>query len=139
MAFSNIDLTTEDGARSAAEIGGLACFIAAALSILGAVLIAGVLGGTAAPAAWTFAIGAGIEAVLFAIAGFRLRAGRGLVWGSVAAAVITLELIGKMLAFSVIGIAINIPLLLAMLGGVRGAWALRRGKFDDGEAAAIFE
>ncbi|NWO96458.1 hypothetical protein GY976_25340, partial [Escherichia coli] len=50
MAFWNVDLTTEDGALGAAQLGGYACFVAAALSALALLMLGGLLGTRDAPA-----------------------------------------------------------------------------------------
>lgn len=139
MAMWTVDLTTQDGAESATQQGGLACFLAAGMSVLGAALMLGGFAGLGGPDPVLSAIGAGLEALFFVIAGFRLRAGKGMIWGSVAALVILVELAGKLLAFSVVGIFINVAVLIGMINGVRGAIALRRGDFDAEDAAAVFE
>jgi hypothetical protein len=43
MAMWNTDLTTEDGALGAAQMGGVACFVAAGLSVLSLVLMLGLI------------------------------------------------------------------------------------------------
>lgn len=142
MALWTDDLTTRDGALGAAQQGGFACFFQAGRCVLGAVMTAGLLAGAEAPDALYFAIGGGLEALVLVIAGFRLRAGRGLVWGGVAVALILVELLGKLAAFSLLhigGMLIDGLLMVAVINGLRGAWALRRDDFDPEETAAIFE
>jgi len=74
---------------------------------------------------------------LFVVTGLRLRSGKGAFWGSVTVAWLGLEVLGKLLAFSIPGLIINTVLLIVLINGVRGAWALRRGVGDD--AGATFE
>ncbi|MDH4744594.1 hypothetical protein OMP43_11255 [Sphingomonas sp. CBMAI 2297] len=139
MAFWKVDLTTEDGALGAAQLGGYACFVAAALSAFGLLIVGWYLGTPGAPAA-TMVLGvAAAETVLFAVAGFRLRAGRGLAWCSVAAFLLVLEFLGKLATLNIMGLVINAVLTIGVINGLRGARALRRNAFDGDEAAAIFE
>ena len=135
MAFWNIDLTTEDGDLGAASNGAYACFIAAVLTAISTFFLGGMASDTIAAGAMVVA---GVVAIgLFVIAGLRLRSGKGAFWGSVAVAWLGLEVLGKLLAFSIPGLIINIVLLIVLVNGVRGAWALRRGVGDD--ASATFE
>jgi hypothetical protein len=138
MAFWSVDLTTEDGALGAAQLGGYAGFVAAALGAFGLVMM---LGSSAmlSAAALGMLVAGGVELLVFLAAGFRLRMGRGLIWGSVAALLLLIELLAKVAVLSVPGIIIDVVLLIGMVNGLRGALALRRGLFDSGEAAAIFE
>lgn len=139
MALWTVDLTTQDGAEGAAQQGGFACLLAAALGVIGLLFLWGALLGLD-PRALGYVLGPALaEIAIFVIAGFRLRAGRGLVWGGVAAFVLLLELLAKIAAFNIIGLVINSVLLMGTLNGLRGAWALRRGFVDTEEAAAIFE
>ncbi|MDB5675591.1 MAG: hypothetical protein JWM65_2573 [Sphingomonas bacterium] len=139
MAVWNIDLTTEDGALSAAQIGGFACFIAAVLGLIGAAayFAAGASSGRSMIALAGASAGLA-EVALFTVAGFRLRSGRGLVWGSAAAIVMAIEFAMKVALFSVIGMLINGFLLLAMINGIRGAIALRRIAATPEDVAEIF-
>ena len=138
MAIWNTDLTTEDGALGAAQMGGAACFVAAGLSLLSLVLMLGMIRtGAAAPLVGLAAL---IEAGLFLVAGFRLRAGKGVAWGGAAVAMLALELLFKLVALAIsIGLLINVILLIFTINGIRGALALRKGAFDAEEVAAIFE
>ena len=140
MALWNVDLTTEDGALGAAQMGGFACFVAAVLSLLGvaALFVMGTVGGlsTMVLAGAAFAMA---EVALFAIAGLRLRGGKGEVWGYAAAIVLAIELLVKIAAVSFIGIMINIILLIALGNGIRGARALRRLGMGADEVATIFK
>ncbi|NWP29060.1 hypothetical protein GY984_25525, partial [Escherichia coli] len=69
---------------------------------------------------------AAAEMVIFAVAGFRLHAGRGLVWGGVAALLLVLEVLGKLAMLNIMGLVINAVLTIGVINGLRGARALRR-------------
>jgi hypothetical protein len=87
------------------------------------------------PAEATVAMFGGLtEAVIGTIAGFRLRAGAGLVWGGATLILVALELIGKMVELRLSGLAIGIVVAIYLGNGVRGAYALRRGGFGEDEA-----
>lgn len=136
MSFWKIDLTTEDGAANAAATGGMACFVAAGLTALGAVFFAGAAG-TVEERIGVLAV-AGASIVIFLAAGWRLRGGKGAFWGGAAAALLVLEIISKLITLTgLFGLLINVILLIVVANGVRGAWALRKG-FDEG-AAEVFE
>lgn len=137
MAFWSIDLTTEDGAVGAARMGGAACFVTAGLTVLGLVMILGLAPDKGAALAAVPGIAA--EFLIFVVAGFRLRAGRGLVWGSVAALVLVLEIAAKAITFTApFGIVLNVVLLILIANGLRAAWALRKGIADPEAEAEIF-
>lgn len=135
MAFWNIDLTTEDGALGAASNGAYACFIAAVLTAISGFIFGGLASDTIARGAT--AILAVLNIGLFVITGLRLRRGKGAFWGSVAVAWLSLEMLSKLLAVAIPGLIISAVLLIVVINGVRGAWALRRGIVDD--AGATFE
>lgn len=139
MAFWNIDLTTEDGALSAAQIGGFACLVAAGLGMIGTALLLGLMVSSAVSMA---ALGVGAlalaEIILFTSAGFRLRAGKGVVWGSAVAITLAIELVFKVATVAIVGIMIDGILLVAVITGIRGAMALRRIALTPEEAAEIF-
>ena len=71
--------------------------------------------------------GAGLEFVVAMIAGVRLQWGKGAYWGMATAVLAALELIGKIVAQSVIGVLIGGLVLVFIINGVRGALALKRG------------
>lgn len=135
MSFWKIDLTTEDGAANAAATGGMASFIAAGLTVLGGALLAGAAGaGVERVAVLAFA---GVSTIIYLIAGWRLRGGKGAFWGGGAAALLLIEALTKLVMLSLFGLLINVILLIVIANGVRGAWALRKG-FDE-DAAEVFE
>jgi len=137
MSVWNVDLTTEDGALSAIQNGTLACFIAGALSVLGAIFIYATNGPN--PAAIASMAIAAIELVIYIVAGLRFRAHKGVVWGSGAAVLLVLEILAKVATFTgIAGIVINAALLMAIISGVRGARALGRANLSATDAAEIF-
>ena len=139
MAVWNVDLTTEDGAFSAAQIGGLACFIAAALALFGAAMILGLGAGSGAVRAALFDASAMlVEIVLFVVAGLRLRAGKGSIWGSIAAMALVIELVVKLATFAIVGVLIDALLLIVVINGLRGVRALGRIDLRPADAAEIF-
>ena len=137
MSFWKIDLTTEDGAANAAATGGAACFAAGGLTVLGGILFA-----STAPNAEErigVLVVAGLSLIVFLVAGWRLRGGKGAVWGAIAAALLALEIITKLITLSGIGgLIINLVLLILVTNGEGRAWALPKGSFDDA-TAEIFE
>lgn len=137
MGFWSVDLTTEDGAVGAARLGGAACFVTAGLTALSFVIIVGLAPDKAA--ALGAAPGMAVEFLIFLAAGFRLRAGGGLVWGIAAALVMVIEIVAKLIVFTgPFGILINAVLLVLIVNGVRAAWALRKGIVDPEAEAEIF-
>ncbi|WP_423604077.1 hypothetical protein [Sphingomonas sp. MS122] len=137
MSFWKIDLTTEDGAANAAATGGMACFIAAGLTLLGAVFIFGAVRiGVQAPIVLGFAA---VSIVIYLVAGWRLRGGKGAFWGGAATALLVLEALSRLIALTgLFGLVINVILVIVIANGVRGAWAMRKGGFDQ-DAAEVFE
>jgi hypothetical protein len=136
MALWDLDLTTEDGAIGAAQAGGLAAFIAGLLTGLTLVTTADLMRtGAVTP---LFGLITLIQAALYIVAGLRLRAGKGLVWGSIAALLLGLTLAGNLISVAIGGIIINGILIVVLVNGLRGAWALRAGKFDAEATAEIF-
>ncbi len=133
----NPDLSTRMGAESAADMGGLACFFYAALSGIGMAISAGSLGYDSAIGIASLAILA-VQAVLAIAAGLRLRAGKGAFLASAVFAIMVLEVTGKLIGLAIgVGLIFNVILLIITLQGVRGAFALRKGDFDDEDAEAF--
>lgn len=138
MAFSDdkrrfwqIDLTTRAGARSAAYQGSIACFFFCGMGVLGA-LFWGASAGISTTQGLSLVGGATFEAVVGLIAGLRLRAGKGAYWGMAVVALAALELIGKVLAISIMGIALTGIIVVMTVQGVRGALALKNiPSFED--------
>lgn len=138
MSLWKIDLTTEDGAANAAATGGMACFVMAGLSVLGVAILAGT--GIFSAAARMGVLGYGAASVLvFLAAGWRLRSGKGAFWGIAAALLLVIEIVSKLVTMSGIGfLIVNVIVLIVVVNGVRGAWALRKGGFDE-DAVEVFE
>ena len=112
----------------------------AGLAVLGAVVMGG-LTGLDTPEGMGIALTAGAEAVVGLIAGFRFRAGKGAFWGMAAAALLTIEMVYKVISLAIGGgLVINAVLLVCLVQGIRGAMALRSTStlFED-DASEVFE
>ncbi len=134
MAMWDVDLTTRMGANTATRMGGIAAFVLAGLGVAGAlVYVFGVLNTDPAQVAG-FVVGGLTEAVIGIVAGFRLRAGKGLVWGGLALVLAGLELIGKVVELHLGGLFIGAAVTVYLFNGVRGAYVLRQGRFAEDEA-----
>jgi hypothetical protein len=130
--FWQVDLSSRAGARGASYQGGLACFIFCAMSVIGFFLLGG-MAGYSTPEGLQVMTGAGLEFAVALVAGLRLRAGKGAYWGIAAAAFAALELVGKLVTLSLGGTLIGGLVLLYLVNGIRGAFALKneRGFADD--------
>jgi len=138
MAFWDADLTTRMGAESAAHQGGLGCFIFSGLAVLGLVFFGGMTGFDT-PEGIAGMAGAGAEALVGLIAGTRLRAGKGAFWGIAAAAILALEMLFKLVTLTIGGgLIINAVLLVVIVQGVRGAFALRSARGFAEDDAEVF-
>ena len=137
MAFWSVDLTTRDGAESAASLGGIACFISAGLTVLGMIFIGAVQAQAGLESIITL-VSVGIEAAIFLLAGWRLRKGKGLILGGISALMMLYEGVFKLMSLSIGGVVINAVLLVVMVNGLRGAWTLRRGMSDPTEISDVF-
>ena len=138
MAFWDIDLTTRMGAQSAAQQGGLASYFVAGFSIVGGLVLGGLTELETAEAV-SSAVGIGVAALVAAIAGFRLRAGKGAFWGIAVAVLLVIEVIGKLATFALGGIVLNVIFLVMVVQGVRGAWALRSESGFSEDDIEVFE
>jgi len=140
MALWNIDLTTEDGALGAAQMGGAACFVAAALGAWGTAMSGGLLASQGESAAAVAVVVISLSVILlYLVAGFRLRAGKGAIWGGVAAVLLVLDILLRLAALSFsVALLIDVILLIVVVNGIRGARAFHAGKFDADEVAEIF-
>jgi len=138
MAFYDIDLTTRTGARGAAHQGGLACFVFAGLAVVGVVVFGGAAG-YSTPEGIAAMAGAGTEVVIGLIAGMRLRAGKGMYWGSFVAVLLALEIAMKAVNLAFGGLIISGIILVILINGIRGAWALKRQvAFEDDDAEVFY-
>lgn len=139
MAIWDADLTTRGGAETAADQGGLACFIVAGLTVLGAFFLGGMAGFDTAEGQATVAV-IGVQALIALIAGFRLKAGKGAFWGIAVAVMLVLEIINKLVTMTFLGgLVLNALFLVMVVQGVRGAWALRRGTGFEDDNVEVFE
>lgn len=134
MAMWDVDLTTRMGAQTATGMGSYAAFAFGLLGVLG-VLVYGLghVGATTAESVGAM-IGGAFEAGVGLIAGLRLRAGKGFVWGIVAAVFAALELLGKILAIQITGVVLCAIILVYLINGVRGARVLKQDRFAEDEA-----
>ncbi len=83
----------------------------------------------------------GLFVLVMLIAGLRMRAGNGAYWGIAAALYLILQLLGNVVTFTVggygaiIASVITLVLLVTVVNGVRGAFALKNMRgFSDDEA-----
>lgn len=136
--FWNADLSTRAGARTAAGMGGVICFVLAGLAVLGIAVFGGLMA-TNDVERIAGMIFIGIEVVLFLIAGFRLRAGKGAFWGIAAALLLALEMVGKLVAVSIGGLIFNGIMMVVLVNGIRGAFALRNDTGFDPEDTGVFD
>lgn len=135
MAIWSSDLTTEDGALGATQMGAYCCFAAAGLTVIGLVMMLAVTG-AGAGYALIFAI---VQVGIFGAAGIRFNEGNGVLWGSAAALLLALEIVAKLVMLSLsVWLILNIIMLIGAVNGVRGAQALHKGIVNDDEAAEIF-
>ena len=139
MAFWDVDLSTRSSAETAADQGGLACFTTAGLTVLGALFFGGMVGFDTLEGQLAAGL-IGLQGLIALVAGFRLKAGKGVFWGSAVAAMLVLEIIDKLLnALAFGGLILNVFFLVMVVQGVRGAWALRRGTGFEDDQVEVFE
>lgn len=138
MAFWDVDLTTRMGAESAAHQGALGCFLLGGLTIIAGLFSTNVLNIETLEGQIGIALVA-LQALVCFIAGFRLRAGKGAWWAIVVALLLVIEMITRLATLTQLpGLIIQVVLLVVVVQGIRGAWALRRqASFDDEDAAAF--
>lgn len=139
MAFWDVDLTTRSGAETATSQGALACFITAGLTVVGALFVGGVVGFNTLEG--QIAMGAvAVQGVIALVAGLRLRSGKGAFWGIAVAAMLVLEIINKLVTLTGLGgLVINAIMLVMVVQGVRGAWALRSSAGFEDDHVEVFE
>lgn len=139
MAFWDVVLTTRSGAETATSQGALACFITAGLTVVGALFVGGVVGFDTLEG--QIAMGAvAVQGIIALVAGLRLRIGKGAFWGIAVAAMLVLEIINKLVTLTGLGgLVINAIMLVMVVQGVRGAWALRSGAGFEDDHVEVFE
>lgn len=136
--FWQVDLSTRAGAISATKTGSTGAFMMCAMAVLGAVVFGWMAGFTTSEGI-VASLGALVEAGIALVAGLRFRAGKGLVWGGIATALMTLEALAKLLAFSIGGLIISGVVLVALVTGLRGAMALRSDRGFRDDEVTVFE
>jgi hypothetical protein len=135
--FWDIDLTTRAGAESATYLGSLACFIRAGFTVIGFLFLLGA-NALVGPQTYYIVIATVIELVTVLVAGFRLRAGKGFIWGMAAFLIMSLMLIMSFFSFSIGGIVIYAIFSIVIFNGVRGAYVLKRGTgFEEDELNSV--
>lgn len=130
--FKNLwspDLSTRDGALSGTQTASTVLFIIGGLRAVILLLAFGpVLILQSFAEGNVLIILSVIEVVILLIAAFLLRQGKGAIMAIIAT---VLYFLGMIFTVNIISLAIGILLLAALIGGVRGALALRRGQFSD--------
>ena len=126
-------LTTRSSARRAARWGGIACLLEAARLTFGMIAYLLVANKPLAVAiAWT--VGAGTIPFVVAAAGLRLIMGKGRIVGSIAVLLVAFDVasVGSsgMTANIASYVTVSVALLILMINGVRGAFALQSVDYD---------
>ncbi len=135
--FWTVDLTTRAGALSAAKSGSTGAFIFCAMGVVG-MLFFGLKVGFTTTLGIAEIGAAGFEAAIALIAGLRLRQGKGVIWGGVAAVLVALEGLGKVLVISIGGIFLSGAVLIMLVNGVRGALALKKDAGFEDDDVEVF-
>ncbi len=135
--FWRADLSTRAGAQTATRQGSMAAFALCVLALLGAALLGSTAGYTT-PEGLAAMGGAGVEALIGLIAGLRLRAGKGVIAGSLAVVLTAMECLIKVTTLSFGGVFLTAVITVLLVNGVRGALVLKRGGgFEDDDVAAF--
>lgn len=138
--FWQVDLSTSEGARSAAHSAGTAAFVYAGLTVLTALLFGQMFVPVGKYGQTSFNLMPLGIAFLGVTAGFRLRDGKGLIAGALLALVVVLNVLGKLASLSSwSGTAIDVVVLVLLVPGLRGAAALRRGLATADQDRAAFD
>ena len=127
------DVGTIEGASKATKAGMWGSFAFAAFACLGIALglsasSEGVRIGTLAPIdVASFVASAAFEMVVALVAAFRFRKGKGWLIGSIALAIYIVETVTKVISgFGIGWFLLYAAIILALVNGIRGAWALRK-------------
>lgn len=126
------DVTEYDGAVSATKNGMFAALGFAAMTAIGLGFVAvagGLPGQTSTNGAARYAAMAGIliEMAVILFAAWRFRLGKGLIIGIIILALFTFEVVVKLLngTAGLVWFVAYFAILLGLVNGIRGAWALR--------------
>ena len=131
MAVWDIDLSNRAGARGASYQSALAAYVYAGMTVLGGLFALGVFDFTTT-AGKIAAAQVALQLIVALVAGFMLRDGRGAFWGVALAAFMVINMIGGLVAGSIGGVILTGLLLLVLVNGLRGTFALRgEGRFAD--------
>lgn len=137
MAVWDVDLTTRAGINSALHQASIGSFIFCGAAALG--VASGVMIGLTTPQGLSVAVAAGVEFAVGLIAGFRLRAGKGLYWSMAAMALLAIELAFKLITLQIgIGLILGGIAIVFMVNGIRASLALKRGVSLDDEDYEVF-
>ena len=137
MAVWDIDLSNRAGARGASYQAALACFVYCGMTALGGFFVSGLID-VSSPQGKVTAVLVAAQLLLTLIAGILLRQGRGAVWGVAVAAVMVLNLVGSLIQISIFSAILTGLLLLLLINGLRGTFALRSAsRFVDDDIDAF--
>ena len=124
MAVWDIDLSNRAGARGASYQAALAAYVYAGMTVLGGLFAMGMFD-LATTAGKVAAVQVVAQLAVAVIAGILLRDGRGAFWGLALAAFMVFNLIGGLLTGALGGVILTGLLLLVLVNGLRGTFALR--------------
>ena len=124
MAVWDIDLSNRAGARSASYQAALAAYIYAGLTVLGGLLAFGAID-LATTVGKVAAAQVAAQLPVAVIAGIMLRNGQGVFWGVALAVFMVINMIGGLLTFAWGGVILTGLLLVVLVNGLRGTFALR--------------
>ena len=76
--------------------------------------------------------------VICVVAGIRMQAGKGAFWGSAVAGIMILSMLQRLVTGQFgLGIIISVVLMVVLIQGVRGSFALRKNEFEEDELEAF--
>lgn len=139
MGLWNTDLSTQRGARRAAELGSLGCFVLAGLTIVDMLRMREAIAREPSEGLIGVVLGL-LLAVICIAAGLRLRRGKGAYLGVVVVLLPLLVIAVSLLTMTKLPIIlIMVPLLVIVVHGIRGAMALRAAGPREEEDGTAFE
>jgi len=124
MAVWDIDLSNRAGARGASYQAALSAYIYAGMTVLGGLLALGRYD-LATLAGKITAAQVVLQLTIALVAGTLLRDGRGAFWGVALAAFMVVNMIGGLVTLAIFGVILTGMLLLVLVNGLRGTFALR--------------